>query len=91
MDLSRFAREYYELTLTTDPVSAPADWEASFDAGQTWVDATNVGGKSAWLVAGRAADDTGAVAVLRHSVTPLVRLTAAPEIVVRDAPDITVV
>lgn len=88
MILHRQGREYYALTITTSPTTQPTDWSASFDGGTTWSVATAVNGASAWLVAGATADATGAVAVLSRSVNPLVRLTANPEIVVRDAPRI---
>lgn len=90
MDLNRFAREFYSLDVTTTPATTPTDWSASFDAGKTWTPAIDVDGHSAWLVAGRLADPTGAVATLRSGINPLVRLISNPEIVVRDAPPITV-
>lgn len=88
MILSTFGREYYALTITTTPVTQPTDWEASFDGGTTWVGASNVNGNSAWLVRGTSAAAGSAVAVISRSVSPLVRLTTNPELVVRGAPGI---
>lgn len=90
MELSRFAREFYGLEVTTTPATTATDWSASFDGGKTWTPAIDVDGHSGWLVAGRQADPTGAAARLSSGVTPLVRLIANPEIVVRSAPPITV-
>lgn len=89
MQLKNSGREYYELTITTDVASIPTDWSASFDNGSTWFTAVNVGGKSAWLLAGPAAAIGTAVFQLSKSVVPLVRLTANPEIIIRNAPEIT--
>lgn len=86
MILHRNGREYYALAITTTPNTGPTDWQASFDGGSTWVTAVSVSGNSAWLLAGAEADPTGAVAVVSRRVRPLVRLTVAPEIVIRDAP-----
>lgn len=96
MRLSRLAREYYELQITTtatdgDPI--PADgWEASFDGGETFVAATVVTHDtedwSAWLLAGPDADEGTAVAVITSAVRPLVRATDSPEVIVRTAPRI---
>lgn len=88
MILSPAGREYYALTITTTPATQPTDWEASFDGGTTWVAALNVSGNSAWLVRGTNAAAGSAVAVLTTSISPLVRLTANPELVVRGAPRI---
>jgi hypothetical protein len=74
--LDRHGREYYKPGVTTDPAVDPTDWEASFDGGETWVAAIDDGGQAA-------------VAVITRSVTPKVRLLDNPEIVVRDAPGIS--
>jgi len=49
-----------------------------------------VDGFSAWLVAGATAPVGTAVAVITANTVPLLRLTANPEIIVRDAPLIEV-
>lgn len=95
MRLRRQGREQYDLTITTDPpVTA---WEASFDGGETYKTAEVVAAPSAlalrvrWLIAGPDAAVGSAVAQLSGSVRPLVRATADPEIVVRDAPRIDLI
>ena len=80
MKLARHARKFYRLELTTDPPVAASAWEASFDDGATWDQATVIDGTSAWLVAGPDADPGTAVAVLTESVTPLLRAIDSPEI-----------
>lgn len=93
MDLSRHGREDYTLEITTDPVTAPTDWEASFDGGRTWHTAVeDDDGFSAWLVAGRQAPDTvGDPGVeLGTDSEPVVRLIDDPEVIIRDAPFITI-
>lgn len=90
MILNPRGREYYALQITTTPATTATDWSASFDGGSTWSVAVNVSGYSAWLVAGSLAALGTAVATVSSSVTPLVRLTANPEIVVRDAPKIQI-
>ena len=91
MQLSRHAREFYAVTLTTDPpVTA---WEASFDGGATWAAGSRVGvtDEYRWLVAGNAAAVGAAVAVLAPGTHPvLTRTTSGVEIVVRNIPSITV-
>lgn len=91
MDIDRTGREWARWPI----VAAPPDrqLEVSFDGGATWtpmerVDATTV----RVLVAGPAADDNPdgtAVLVLGRNVAT-VRVTAAPEILVREAGIITV-
>lgn len=88
MNLNPHGREYYEVGITTDPTTAPTDWEASFDSGDTWVAAIDVGGHAAWLVEGAAAPAPAAGVVLTVGVQPLVRLTDNPEVIVRSAPRI---
>ena len=79
MILSAQGREYYQLSITTDPVTATTDWEASFDGGKTWV-----------AVAGpNAPAATPAGQTVPASMNPLVRLAAAPELIVRGAPRIS--
>lgn len=90
MNLDRLAREYYRVAVTTDPVSTSTDWAATFDGGATWVDAVDVDGDSAWLVAGPDADPDDAV-VITASMTPRLRMVDNPEIVVRRAPSIYLV
>lgn len=89
MNLSRYARLYYKVAVTTDP--QVTDWEASFDNGQTWVAGTPVEGVAngfQWLVAGPNAEVGTAVAVIMSSVTPLLRDVDTTEILVEDAPRI---
>jgi hypothetical protein len=83
MYLKRIAREYYSLAIVTDP--AVASWEASFDGGTTFVAGEVDGANTRWLLAGPDADP-GAAIVIAATVTPSVRATDAPEVIVRDAP-----
>lgn len=93
MILKRAGREYYNLEISTVP--AVASWEASFDGGTTWAAGTpaTVDGVSViqWLVAGPDAALGSAVKQISASVSPIIRATSTPEIVVRDAPRIDVV
>lgn len=86
MILRRYAREYLDVTITTDP-AAPVDavWEATFDGGETWVAWEPVDGepdRGRWLIAGPDAEMGDAVARLPEgsSCVPF-RLAGAPEIV----------
>jgi hypothetical protein len=92
MILKRAGREYYSLELTTTP--AVSGWDASFDAGTTWqtgIPATVDGAAcQQWLLAGPDAALGTAVKQLTDSVTPLLRATSSPEIIIRDAPKIAV-
>jgi hypothetical protein len=93
MNLSRHAREYYQLEIVTEP-DVPGGWEASFDQGETWVNgsAATVGGGVPvirWLLAGPEADLTNAVPIV-GDITPLVRAVDVPELLVRKAPPILV-
>lgn len=90
MNLNRHGREYYQLEITTDPVTAPTAWEGSFDGGGTWIAALSVSGRAAWLVEGAAAPPPVQGQVVVDTVQPLVRLTDNPEVIVRDAPRIYV-
>lgn len=92
MELSRHGRELYKLEITTTPVVA--SWEASFDGGETWVAGTAATLESGtpvvqWLVAGPLAALGAAVAVIASDLIPKVRALSNPEIVVRNAPAIT--
>ena len=87
------ARKWYALGIVTEPAEpAVTGWEASFDSGATWLASTVVGtdGLWRWLVAGPAADPTGATALPLGRTVPLVRATANPEIEVEKAPPIDV-
>lgn len=80
--------EFYDLTIVTVPQIT--GWEASFDGGVTWVAAVTDGNDNThykWLLAGPTCvgEDVSAVQITTD-VQPLVRATAAPEIVVRKAP-----
>lgn len=90
MRLRPNAREWYALELATEP--AVTGWEASFDAGVTWVASTAVGtdGYFRWLVAGPDADPGTAIVLPVGTTQPLVRAVENPEIVVRGAPQIDV-
>lgn len=92
MILNPNARELYGLTIDTTPTVD--GWDASFDDGETWQVGTPVEGEPGawqWLVAGPTADRGEAVAVLpKGVVTPLLRLTAHPEQLVREGPPIYV-
>lgn len=93
MILNPNAREFYSLEITTSP-AVSGGWEASFDEGATWDAGTTatVDGVAVtrWLVAGALATVGTAVAVITDNVTPLIRATESPEIVVRDAPRIVI-
>lgn len=88
------AAEYYRLTITTDPSTPAADWQASFDGAATWHDAEVVSDTSAWLVAGPSFVGSGPsnpdAIVLTGSSRPLIRLLDDPETVIRSAPSITI-
>lgn len=90
MNLSRLGREYFRITVATDP--AVTGWEASFDGGVTWTSGTpitGVDGGFQWLVQGPDVDPTDATALtLSGSVAPLLRAVDNPEVLVRDAPRI---
>lgn len=99
MNLDPHGREFYDLTIITDP--AVDAWEASFDGGTTWgsgedvtpVDAAEGELRVRWLVEGAAvepADHDASATVLSAPVTPLLRATDNPEIPVRDGPRISV-
>lgn len=91
MNLSRHARETYAVEVTLDPVAA-GEWEASFDAGTTWLSGSDLGdGSTGWLVAGTDNDGTGAAFQFgagQLSVTPLLRLDAGAEQIVVRGPSI---
>ena len=87
MKLHPLGREFYSLTVTTEP--AVAAWEASFDGGETWVAGESAGAAFRWLVAGPDATP-GDATVLAGSVAPIVRATDDPEVIVRRAPTIYV-
>lgn len=90
MDLNVKGREFYQLTIVTDP--PVSSWEASFDNGATWVTGEpviRIANTWRWLVAGSGftADSTPASVISGH-VKPLVRATDSPEVIVRRVPDI---
>lgn len=88
MRINRAAKEFYALDIVTDPV-VTGPWEASFDGGETWVTGDADGAGWQWLLAGPDADPTDAT-VIDHSVSPLVRHTSNPEVIVReDVPRVT--
>lgn len=92
MKLHRAERDYYVLTITTDPPLS-GTWEASFDSGETWVTGISESGETSWLVAGPdfvAADvDMGEEGVvLERSTTPLLRVKDDPVLDIQDGPSI---
>lgn len=94
MRLSKFGREVYSVTITTNPV-ATGVWEASFDGGTTWLTGTDEGNDSwGWLLAGP--ENTGgtpafAVTAGQTDIVPLLRLTVGEEQIVERGPEIAVV
>ncbi len=89
MRLEPAGREFYKLDITTEP--AVTAWEASFDGGTTWQPSTDVGGLSAWLIAGPGAEVGTAVHVAPLGRTvPTLRAVDNPEIIIRDGPPIDV-
>lgn len=92
MKLHPTAVEYYALEITVDqPDVAASEWQASFDGGTTWSTAVDVDGRSGWLLAGpEVASPGGAIVMPAGTTYPVVRLVDSPELVVRDAPAITV-
>ena len=90
MNLNRHAREFYTLGIVTQPPITT--WEASFDAGRTWHPGEQVGQDTRWLLRGSAIPDDPARPAVEVALTvrPLVRGVDDPEVVVRDAPHVTV-
>lgn len=90
MNLSRYGRLFYKVSVVTDP--AVDGWEASFDGGTTWTPGTPIpamDGGWQWLVQGPDVDPASASALtLTGSVAPLLRVVDTPEVVVEDAPRI---
>lgn len=91
MKIDSAACEYYKLAIDTTPATAPTDWEASIDDGTTYVAATEVDDKSAWLVAGPDYEggSTPDFVTANSSESVKVRLIDNPETVIRPAPRIT--
>lgn len=94
MKLHREERDYYIVTIAVDPPLA-GTWEASFDAGETWIGGTPTGDSWAWLVAGPdfVATEVGMTdegTQLTSSVRPLVRLKDDPVLDVQYGPSISV-
>ena len=90
--LNRTSREFYTLTITTDP--PVSGWEASFDGGTTWVAGEPTirdANTWRWLVAGPAfvADATPA-SILAATSVPMLRAVDTPEVLVRRGPTITI-
>ena len=90
MNLNRHAREFYTLSIVTQPPITT--WEASFDAGRTWHPGEQVGQDTRWLLRGSAIPDDPARPAVEVALTvrPLVRGVDDPEVVVRDAPHVIV-
>lgn len=92
MRLHRQGREFYVLKIaTTPPVSSP--WEASFDAGVTWVQGAETPDGWRWLVRGPECSDDPATpsALIAHTIGPIVRASDIPELIIREAPSISLV
>ena len=91
MRLHRQGREFYTLAITTSPAVAAA-WEASFDGGATWAAGQAAGDGWRWLVRGPMCPDdpTYPAALVARSLYPLVRAFDHPELVIRNAPIITI-
>lgn len=91
MRLHRQGREFYTLAITTNPAVGAA-WEASFDAGSTWTPGQPADEGWRWLVRGPACPDdpTYPAALVTRSLYPLVRAVDHPELVIRNAPIITI-
>ena len=91
MYLNEAARKFYDLEVITDPVLPGL--EASFDNGLTWHEGEAVLGGFRWLVAGprfnHATRETNQVDILLPTVVPKVRISAAPQFEIQDAPPIT--
>jgi hypothetical protein len=90
MQLNVNAREFYQLTIVTDP---PVDgWEASFDDGVTWVagePVIRIANTWRWLVSGpEFVGDATPSTTLASVGAPLIRAVDAPEVVVHRAPSI---
>lgn len=92
MILDRGACEWLALEITTDPVTTPTQWEATFDDEVTWVAASDIGGNSAWLIAGPdyAGTSTPDFTTANSTTTTVkVRLIDDPETVIRHAAKVT--
>ena len=86
MILHRQGREYYTLTIDTEP--AVTGWEASFDGGTTWAPGALNGDVWQWLVAGPLAPTDQPCMVIDRSTAPLIRAVDTPEILIRSTPTI---
>lgn len=87
MQLNPWGRELYD----PRPATAPAvgDWEATFDEGATWHEATLVEGHPTWLLAGPRVEVGDAVAVITGRTQPILRSVSNPELIARRAPEVT--
>lgn len=97
MRLNRAERDWYSVSITTTPTLA-GTWQASFDAGTTWLDGTASDGTWAWLIAGPDFDATAVgmdaadtQATVTRSLRPLLRIADAPVLDVETGPTITLV
>lgn len=92
MRLHRQAREFYTLVITTMP-AVSGGWEASFDHGVTWTAGIAAGDGWRWLVRGPGCPDDPAYpsSPVARTVHPLVRAVDHPELVVRNAPLISII
>lgn len=79
MKLNRDERDYYVQEITVEPPLG-GTWQASFDAGETWLDGTETDQGWAWLVAGPdfvgadvGMDDADTAAVITTTMRPRLR------------------
>lgn len=57
MQLRRSERDWYILVLSTTPALS-GTWQASFDAGATWINATVTQSETGWVSGGKPIKDT---------------------------------
>lgn len=97
MILHRTERDYYALSLTTDPVLT-GTWEASFDRGETWATGVLTDNYWTWLVAGPdfdadavGEDAADTQATITADTIPWLRLADDPVLKVEHGPKIDLV
>lgn len=96
MRLHRKDRDWYIVSIEVDPEISGTP-EASFDGEETWVEGIASDDNWAWLVAGPdfVAADTGqsdvdTMAVVHSTMTPDLRFSEDPVVVIEEAPEIEV-
>lgn len=97
MQMNRHGREYWLLTIDVEVDGEHAEipatsWAASFDDGATWKEATDIDGRSGWLVAGPEAKDNpaGTIVLEVGAYRPLGKHVDNPEIVVPSLPELRI-